>query len=254
MPFTISHAVVALAVRRTPLPVAAVAVGAMAPDAVLFAPSLPPYEFAHSWTGVVSIDLVVALVALAAWWWLVRPAWSTAVPGLRERLPVGWDRPPVWSARGIVPVVVGCLVGSATHVLWDAFSHEHDWAVQSFAFLREPVVGAYPVWALVQDASSVLGMVALLVAAGVWWRRSVPRQVAPPARGSQAVVLVSVLVVLALTAAVAVRTLAAGGGLGGVVVGLAYRVPAIVALTLVVGAVALRVVARAASADTSRVR
>lgn len=254
MPFTISHAVVAFAARRTPLPVAAVAVGAMAPDAVLFAPFLPPYDVTHSWAGVVSIDLVVSLVVLAAWWWVVRPAWSTAVPGLRERLPVGWDRPPGWSARGVVAAVVGCLVGSATHVLWDAFSHEHAWAVRSFAFLREPVVGTYPVWALVQDASSVLGLVAMLVAAAVWWRRSVPRRVPPPARGAQAVLVVAVLVVLALTAAVALRTLIGGGGLGGVVVGLAYRVPVIVAVTLVAGAVALRVLARSGRGDAQRVR
>lgn len=38
MPFTISHAVVALPFRHTVLPAAAVAVGSMAPDAVLFVP------------------------------------------------------------------------------------------------------------------------------------------------------------------------------------------------------------------------
>ncbi|KAI3473397.1 hypothetical protein Pfo_031664, partial [Paulownia fortunei] len=48
VPFTVSHAVVALATRRLPVPVAAVAIGSMAPDTVLFArPFLPPYEDAH---------------------------------------------------------------------------------------------------------------------------------------------------------------------------------------------------------------
>ncbi len=81
MPFTVSHAVVALAARRTLLPVAAVAVGSMAPRAVLFAPFLPRYERTPTpGGGIPTIDLAVSLVVLAAWWFLVRPAWAPVVP------------------------------------------------------------------------------------------------------------------------------------------------------------------------------
>ncbi|MDP4331760.1 DUF4184 family protein [Curtobacterium sp. A7_M15] len=241
MPFTVSHAVVALAARRTPLPVAAVAVGAMAPDAVLFAPFLPPYVVAHSWVGVVTIDLVVALVVLVAWCYLVRSAWSGAVPVVRERLPASWSAPPRGGGRPVrraVAVVVACLVGSATHVLWDAFSHEAGWAVQAIPFLREGP-SAYPVWAGVQDGSSVLGLLGLVVAAAVWWRRSTPRRVPPTARWDQAVVAAAGVVVVLAALGIAGRVLLDGGGVAGIVTALAFRLPVVVALVLVVGAVGL---------------
>lgn len=239
MPFTVSHAVVALGARRLHVPVAAVAVGSMAPDAVLFAPFLPPYADAHSWWGVVSIDLAVSLVVLAAWWFLVRPAWAPVVPGLRRRLPKPWGRRPSFGLRDVLPVVLGCVLGSVTHVVWDGFTHESGFVVEAWAGLREATVGGYPLPFLLQDLSSVLGLLALLVVAAVWWRRTPTR---PAGRLRPVEVAVPVLAAGAVVVAaslVAVRALLAGGGIGGTVTALAFRVPALVAVALVLGAVLL---------------
>ncbi|WP_175415835.1 DUF4184 family protein [Curtobacterium sp. SGAir0471] len=241
MPFTVSHAVVALAARRTPLPVAAVAVGAMAPDAVLFAPFLPPYQDAHSWWGIPTIDLAVSLVVLATWWFLVRPAWSPVVPRLRRRLPLDWGRRPSFTARDALPVVVGCVLGSVTHVVWDGFTHEHGFVVLAWPALRETTVGGYPLPFLLQDVSSVLGLLALLVVGAVWWRRTDAREVEPLRPVERVVPVVAVGVVVVLALAVGVRALLGGAGVGGTVTALAFRVPALVAAALVVGAVVLLV-------------
>lgn len=239
MPFTVSHAVVALAARRLPVPVAAVAIGSMAPDAVLFAPFLPPYEDAHSWWGVPTIDLAVSLVVLASWWFLVRPAWSPVVPGLRRRLPRGWGRPPSLGVRNVLPVVVGCVLGSVTHVVWDGFTHESGFVVRAWPALRDSTVGGYPLPFLLQDLSSVLGLLALLVVAAVWWRRTGARPVEPLRAVERAVPFVAVAVVVVLALVVGIRALLAGDGVGGAVTALAFRVPALVAVALVVGAVVL---------------
>lgn len=243
MPFTVSHAVVALAARRTPLPVAAVAIGSMAPDAVLFAPFLPPYEVTHSWIGVVTIDLVVSLVVLAVWWWLVRPAWADAVPGVRDRVPDDWRRGaaarrPRWSARGVLTVVGACLLGSVTHVVWDAFSHRTGWAVQAIPVLRAGVLG-HPVWAVVQDGSSVLGLAVLVVVAVVWWRRTTPRSLPGVGRTERVVTAAAGAVVVVAVVGLAARVLVGGGGAGGILLELAFRLPVVVAVVLVVGAVVL---------------
>lgn len=241
MPFTVSHSVVALAARWTPLPVAAVAVGAMAPDAVLFAPFLPAYAVTHSWWGVLTIDLAVALVVLATWWWLVRPAWAGVVPGVRNRLPESWARPERVPVGRIAAVLAGCVVGSTTHVVWDGFSHPHGWAVGVLPVLREGVAG-HPVYSIVQDVSSVLGLLALVIAAVSWWRRA-PRRAVVPVRAPErtVVVLAVVLVGLAVVANTAI-VLAAGGGPADIVVVLAFRLPVAVAVALTAGAVALTVV------------
>jgi hypothetical protein len=251
MPFTVSHAVVALGVRRLPVPVAAVAVGAMAPDAVLFAPFLPDYAVTHSWWGVVTIDLVVALVVLTAWWWLVRPAWAPVVPGLRSRLPRSWSSPPVPRARGTVPVVVGCLLGSVTHVVWDGFTHGTGFAVQSFPALRDTSVGGYWLPFLLQDASSVLGLAALLVAAAVWWLRTPARAVEPPSTFERSVAVAAAVGVVVVTVAQAAVAFLGTLRPGAVVVALAFRLPVTVAVVLVLGAVVV-VAARSVTARRSR--
>ncbi|WP_022905138.1 DUF4184 family protein [Curtobacterium sp. B8] len=249
MPFTVSHAVVAFAARRTPLPVAAVAVGSMAPDAVLFVPSLPPYAVSHSWTGVVTVDLAVALVLVAVWWWLVRPAWTRALPALAVRVPTGWTTRPRSSARGVAATLVGCVLGSVTHVLWDACSHRDGWVVEAVPVLRGSVA-RHPVWALVQDGSSALGLLALLVVAVVWWGRSRPegdRRVPAGGRTGREARLTAATGVAAVVLVTAGRCGAvalAGGGAGAVVVAAAFTVPPVVAVVLVVGAVVLGVVRR----------
>ena len=72
MPFTPSHAVVALPFVRTPLLPAAIAVGAMTPDLPLFLRSTPlSYQATH--TNVL-LSTVLAAGLLALWYAVLRPA------------------------------------------------------------------------------------------------------------------------------------------------------------------------------------
>ncbi|MDN4649460.1 DUF4184 family protein [Curtobacterium sp. PsM8] len=265
MPFTISHAVVALPFRHTVLPVAAVAVGSMAPDAVLFVPALPPYGFAHSWVGVVTIDLAVSLVVLAAWWFLVRPAWTPVLPArYRAQLP-GWHRPERVPPARVPLVVVACVLGSVTHVVWDAWSHPHGWVVLHVAALRSEV-GGHPVYSLVQDASSAGGLLLLLVLLLRWTRRAAPaadgagvgRASRPERSGATTAASgreARITPVAALAAVLLVALVTAGSvlgrGVGSLVVREAFVLPPTVAVTLVVGALVLLLVRRARSADRS---
>ncbi|PZF64173.1 hypothetical protein DEJ33_12140 [Curtobacterium sp. MCPF17_047] len=267
VPFTISHAVVALPFRRSALPVAAVAVGSMAPDAVLFVPALPPYGFTHSWLGVVTIDLVVSLVVLAAWWYLVRPAWTPVLPSRYCAQLPGWDRPERVPPSRVPLVVVACVLGSVTHIVWDALSHPHGWVVLHVSALRSEV-GGHPVYSLVQDASSAGGLLLVLVllrqwtrhartagdVAGVWRAsRPDPAVVAPDHTGREAritpvVALAAVLLVALVTAG---SGLGRGGGVGTVVVREAFVLPPTVAVTLAAGALVLLLVRRARAAEPS---
>ena len=93
MPFTPSHAVVALPFVRTPLVPAAIAVGSMAPDLPLFVRGLPlHYGRTHdlSWLPA---TLLLALALLLVWRCVLRPASRELSPTwLARRLPRDWDR------------------------------------------------------------------------------------------------------------------------------------------------------------------
>lgn len=193
MPFTPSHAVIALPFVRTPLVPAAVAVGAMAPDLPLFTRGLPlAYGRTHDLVWLPA-TVLLALVLLLVWRCLLRPAVRELSPDwLARRLPSEWDRtapgafrdtvgisaerlPGVrqrWrvSATRISLLALSLIIGVVSHVIWDLFTHEGRGGVEAFPVLEEqwgPLTG----YKWVQHGSSAIGLVILAVWALLWLRR-----------------------------------------------------------------------------------
>ena len=161
MPFTPSHAIVALPFARTPLPAGAVAIGAMAPDLPLFFPWAASYSQTHGFPSLLATSLPLALVLYAVWRLAIRPAASGLLlpEALRARMPWGWDRVrrPERPVRAAVLVVAAALLGVATHVFWDLFTHPGRLGSQWFPVLGEewgPVDGT--TW--LQHLSSAIGL------------------------------------------------------------------------------------------------
>ncbi|MCU1407435.1 MAG: hypothetical protein JWQ43_3738, partial [Glaciihabitans sp.] len=103
MPFTASHAVVALPFVRGPLPFGAVAVGAMTPDLPLFFPTFLSYEVTHGFPGVLLSSLPLAMLLYLVWRALLRPAASALLPrAVGERLPPAWLRTSAPTRRGLL--------------------------------------------------------------------------------------------------------------------------------------------------------
>ncbi len=188
MPFTPSHAVVALPFVRTPLVPAAVAVGAMAPDLPLFLRGTPlSYHLTHTHLVVSSL---VALGLLGLWYTVLRPAVRELSPAvLARRLPASWDSTgrTLWAdlraprpgdrraaRRGgaVFALLAGvsALIGVVSHVVWDAFTHEGRWGVGIMPVLAEQW-GPFLGFEWLQYGSGVAGLTLLAVAAAVWLRR-----------------------------------------------------------------------------------
>lgn len=195
MPFTPSHAIVALPFIRTPLLPAAIAIGAMAPDLPLFVRFLPlSYQVTH--TNVIA-SVVLALLLLVIWYALLRPAVRELSPTwLARRLPPGWDatgrrawesvraprsgaRPELgrrdlghrtlWHRTWVFAALVALslTLGVISHIVWDAFTHEGRWGLAVLPGLEEqwgPLLG----YKWLQYGSGVLGLV-VLAAFGAWW-------------------------------------------------------------------------------------
>lgn len=191
MPFTPSHAVVALPFVRTPLLPAAIAVGAMAPDLPLFLRGTPlTYQVTH--TNLL-VSGLLALALLTLWYALLRPAVRELSPQwLARRLPAEWDstgraawesvRRSRFGARHAAwrhPLVFGALVavslllGALSHIVWDAFTHEGRWGLALIPALSEqwgPLLG----FKWLQHGSSLFGLVVLGVFAVAWIARRTP--------------------------------------------------------------------------------
>jgi hypothetical protein len=173
MPFTPSHAAAVLPLVRTPLPASALVVGSVAPDLPYYLPWTAGLV-THTALAVVSTDLVLGALIWVVWHAvLAAPAVAVAPSWLRARLagvPLGL-RGRVSSPSAVGRVALALVAGSATHVLWDEFTHARRWGAEHVPVLAA-VYGPLPGWAWAQQASGVLGAVVLLAWFVRWWRRA----------------------------------------------------------------------------------
>jgi len=175
VPFTPSHAAAALLFTRTPLLPAALVAGSVAPDLPYYLPVPVDRELTHEPLGVITADLVIALVAFLAWQLVFRTPVLDLAPGwLRTRMP---ERPSGrWWPASQAPVVtaglllISLVVGSVTHLAWDEFTHP-GWLVDQVPFLQAQA-GPLVVHKWLQHASSVIGLTALGIFAARWVRRT----------------------------------------------------------------------------------
>lgn len=186
MPFTPSHAVVALPFVRTRLVPAGIAVGAMTPDLPLFVRGMvPDYAMTHDLRWL-PLTTLVAFVLLVIWRCVLRPAVRELAPRpVAERLPGEWDAGASASLREIVRggipaivwLVLSLALGVATHIAWDLLTHEGRAGVQLFPVLDEQW-GPLPGVKWLQHGSSVLGLAVLALVGAVWLARRTPVAVA----------------------------------------------------------------------------
>ena len=183
MPFTPSHAVVALPFVRTPLVPAAIAVGAMTPDLPLFVrTAVLPYGRTHAFEWL-PMTMALALILLLLWRCVLRPAARELSPRwLAARLPGEWDQGAGFALREtfsgegdprgggvqkrwrvVVLLVVSLLLGVASHILWDLFTHEGRWGVLLLPVLQDGW-GPLPGYKWLQHGSTVIGLAII----GVW--------------------------------------------------------------------------------------
>jgi hypothetical protein len=174
VPFTGSHPAAVLPFLRTPLPASALVIGSMAPDLPYYVPLEFPWR-THTALAVVTTDLVLGILAWALWHALLaEPALRAAPSGLRARLtgvPLGL-RARLGRTR-LVLAALGVVVGAATHVVWDEFTHPRRWGTEHVPALDE-TWGLLPGYRWLQYASGLVGGVVLLVWFVGWWRRTRP--------------------------------------------------------------------------------
>ncbi|MFD6277690.1 DUF4184 family protein [Streptomyces sp. NPDC060209] len=175
MPFTLSHAAAVLpGIRRSgtgrgPLVASALVAGSFAPDLTYYADTAVPGamefgEVTHAAWGVFTVDVLIT-GALVALWLMLREPLVALLPGAaqgrvhtfvrgRRRQPGG----PVLSE--VVWFVLSAVIGSGTHVVWDAFTHHDRWGTELIPVLNRSV-GGHPVFQVVQYGSSALALMIL---------------------------------------------------------------------------------------------
>jgi membrane-bound metal-dependent hydrolase YbcI (DUF457 family) len=161
-------------------------VGTLAPDFEYFLRFGPSSGFGHTLLGALVLTLPLALIFLWLFHRYVKAPLASIFPqSLERRLAsyLGSFRFFGLSRFGLI--VISILVGIATHLLWDSFTHGGMWLYQHWSFLRGsstvPILGSIQTTTLLQHCSTILGFGALTVWF-LYWYRTAPVSDQLPAR------------------------------------------------------------------------
>ena len=184
MPFTIAHSVTAKPLHRISggrLPLSGLAVGAMAPDFEYLVHLSATRTIGHTVPGLFVLCLPSALLVLFVWHQVVGPVLATLLRPGTGGLTNGWaERVRFGSPARFAWLCASIVIGSFSHITWDAFTHEGGFVVNLWSgFSHNIGPGWFPVYRWLQYGSSVFGMAVL----GLWAHRASQR---PPQPGDVA--------------------------------------------------------------------
>lgn len=192
MPWTFAHPAAILPLRRR-LPLAALVVGSISPDIGYYLGLYPLATFAHGGPGLLLACLPIG-AAVMVMLHLLRAPLVDLLPqphrGALQQAMADGDAAAAAAAgpRRFMRVGVALLAGAATHNAWDAFTHASGAMVQGLDLLRAPLFEAggrtVRLFNLLQHASTLLGLAALIGVYAAWLRRQ-PRTPVGPALGDE---------------------------------------------------------------------
>jgi len=133
----------------------------------------------HTLLGVFIFDLPVSLIVLWLFYACVKQPLSMLLPeGIRRRLKPGNSNFSFRSPARLAMIVVSILIGTATHILWDSFTHAFYWPYRHWSFLsdvvRVPIAGNMQMDKALQYASSLFGLVFVAIWIWSWYRETKP--------------------------------------------------------------------------------
>jgi hypothetical protein len=204
MPFTLSHAAAVIPFRRTPFIMSALVMGSFVPDFPYLLSLSPRMYYGHTFPGMFVLDLPLALLALWLFHAFIKQPMLMFLPeGFRRRLKSSVASFRFWPSERFSLIILSILIGTATHLLWDAFTHDSSWIYHHWAFLRMHVelpTGDMGMSKLLEYASSVFGLAVVAVWIGYWYRTTKPSSnpVAAPEDPAQRRTLVVALSALAI--------------------------------------------------------
>jgi hypothetical protein len=182
MPFTLSHAAAVIPFRRTPFIMSALVAGCFVPDFAYLLSLSPRMSYGHTFPGMFLLDLPLALIGL--WMFhafLKQPILLFFPVGFRRRFKTSVRTFRFWPVERFSLIVLSTLIGIATHLFWDAFTHQNSWIYENWAFLRTVVLlptGPMPMFKVLEYASSVFGLVVVAIWVVYWYRTTEPMPVA----------------------------------------------------------------------------
>ena len=188
MPFTFAHPAAAVPLFRLlgrHGVLSALVIGSLMPDLGYFLPISVARNESHSLFGILWFCLPSGLMSYVLFHVLLKGPLLGLLPEFAFcRLGSYAEKFRSLPSAPWTAVIVSVLFGAATHLLWDAFTHDHTLAVTTLPVLRLHVfsIGIYPVYVykLLQHVSTFAGLSLLSWWSWRWLRAASVRTVTLP--------------------------------------------------------------------------
>jgi hypothetical protein len=170
MPFTFSHPAIVLPVTYLPqkyYSLTGLIIGSMTPDFEYFIRMKIQSNYGHSIAGLFYFDLPLGILLAFIFHNLIRDSLYKNFPRfIKVRLTrfqnFNWSR---FFIKNWIIILMSILIGAASHLLWDSFTHKFGYFVESVPALssRINLFGhLFPVYNVLQHTSTLIGGLVLL--------------------------------------------------------------------------------------------
>lgn len=170
MPFTFSHPAIVLPLKYLPkkwFSFTGLIIGSMTPDFEYFIRMKIQSNYSHTIAGIFWFDLPLALLLSFIFHNIVKdPLFDNLPNTIKSRFiffkTFKWND---YFKQNWIVVIVSILIGTASHLLWDSFTHDHGYFVTHVPELQESILifnKKVPCLKVAQHSSSFIGGVIIL--------------------------------------------------------------------------------------------
>jgi len=172
MPFTFSHPAIILPLSYLPkrwISLTALIVGSMTPDFEYFLRMKVKSIYSHTIPGIFWFDLPLGIIIAFIFHTIVRNALFLNLPKqIKTRLltyqTFDWTN---YFRYNWFVVIISLLIGIASHLFWDGFTHDHGHFVEIIPSLKNKVNLfdlQIPIFKILQHSSSLVGALLIVLA------------------------------------------------------------------------------------------
>lgn len=169
MPFTFSHPAIVLPLTYLPrrwFSLTGLIVGSMTPDFEYFLRMRVKSTCSHTLDGLFWFDLPLGLLLAFTYHNVVRNPLTDNLPILlRSRFinfqQFDWNN---YFSKNWLIIILSLLIGAASHLIWDSFTHPHGYFVERIPILQRSIKWHtinIPTLKILQHTSTVLGGIAI---------------------------------------------------------------------------------------------
>jgi uncharacterized membrane protein YvlD (DUF360 family) len=165
MPFTFSHPAIVLPLTFLPrhwFSLTGLVIGSLTPDFEYFLRMRIQSNYSHSISGLFWFDLPLGILLAFLFHNIVRNSLFDNLPAFLQSRFISFKQLD-WNnhfKRNWISVLISILIGAASHLFWDSFTHDHGYFVQKIPILQNSVTllgQQIPNLKLMQHASTLMG-------------------------------------------------------------------------------------------------